>query len=151
MTTRDAKTLYQELVIEHGKSPRNAGPLAGATHSATSRNPLCGDRVTVHAIVDEAGVVQRATFEARGCMIARASASLLTETIVGRDTSACTALAGQLDALVTGADLPADAAALEPLRGVQEFPARRACVTLAWHALRDALTTGRRGPDEAPR
>lgn len=142
MTTRDPRTLYQELVVDHGKAPRNAGPLAGATHTATLRNPLCGDRVTVHAIVDEGGVVQRVTFEARGCMIARASASLLTETVVGRDAAAYTALVGTLEALVTGADLPPDAAALAPLRGAREFPARRACVTLAWHALRDALASG---------
>lgn len=143
MTTRDARTLYQELVVDHGKAPRNAGPLVGATHGATLRNPLCGDRVTVHVIVDESGVVRGATFEARGCMIARASASLLTETVIGRDAAACAALVSALDTIVAGADLPPEASALEPLRGVQEFPARRACVTLAWHALRDALAFSR--------
>ena len=146
MTTRDAKTLYQALVLDHGKSPRNEGPLEGETHTATARNPLCGDRVTVHALVDEGGIIRRATFEARGCMIARASASLLTESVVGQDAAAAMALVRMLDALVAGAgagaeppagrDLPE---ALEPLRGVQQFPARRACVTLPWHALRDAL------------
>lgn len=142
MATRDAKTLYQELVLDHGKSPRNEGPLDGETHTATARNPLCGDRVTVHARVDEGGVVQRVTFEARGCMIARASASLLTETVVDRDVAACATLVSALDGLVRDGMVPPGADALEPLRGVQDFPARRACVTLAWHALRDALAQG---------
>ena len=147
MTTRDAKTLYQELVLDHGKAPRNEGPLEGETHTATVRNPLCGDRVTVHAILDEGGVIRRATFEARGCMIARASASLLTETVVGHDAADATTLVGALDALVTGAELPRDLpSALEPLRGVQQFPARRACVTLPWHALRDALARSEKRP-----
>lgn len=144
MTTRDAQTLYQALVLDHGKAPRNEGPLAEETHSATLRNPLCGDRVTVHAELDESGVVRRATFEARGCMISRASASLLTEAVIGRDAAACAALVRTLDAFVAGGEVAPGATILEPLRGVQEFPARRACVTLAWHALRDALARGAR-------
>ena len=139
MTTRDPKTLYQEIIVEHGRSPRNEGPLPGATHEATAKNPLCGDRVTVRVRVD-GGEVREARFEARGCMIARASASLMTEAIAGRSVNDARALARTLEALACGDPPPADAGTLEPLRGVREFPARRACVTLAWHALEEALT-----------
>ena len=138
MTARDAKTLYQDLVVEHGRSPRNEGALAGATHEATAKNPLCGDRVTVRVRV-EAGTVREARFEARGCMIARASASMMTEAITGRGVDDARELVRTLDALVTGDPPPADVGTLEPLRGVREFPARRGCVTLAWHALAQAL------------
>lgn len=139
MTTRDAKMLYQELVLDHGKAPRNEGPLAGATHDATAKNPLCGDRVTVHAkVVGQRVEVTR--FEARGCMIAKASASLLTETVRDLDVAEARALVATVEALARGESSAAgDLGALEALRGVAEFPARRACVTLAWHALRDAL------------
>ena len=114
---RDAKTLYQALVLEHGKTPRNEGVLADATHEATLKNPLCGDRVTIQARV-EAGVVTAAKFQARGCMIAKASASLLTETVIGRPLEACMALVIALDGLVVGDAAPVDPA-LESLRGVQ--------------------------------
>jgi nitrogen fixation NifU-like protein len=138
MTTRDAKTLYQDLIVDHGKSPRNEGALAGATHEATTKNPLCGDRVTVRVRVD-GGTVREARFEARGCMIARASASLLTEAVAGRSVEGAIDLVRTVDALVAGEPAATDVGVLEPLRGVQEFPARRACVTLAWRALEAAL------------
>ena len=138
----DAKTLYQELVLDHGKKPRNEGPLAGATNDATAKNPLCGDRVTLHVHV-EAGVITAATFEARGCMIAKASASLLTVAVLGKSVEDARVLVRTIESLaVGGAGAAANVGALEPLRGVSEFPARRACVTLAWHALDDALGHG---------
>lgn len=137
MTERDAKTLYQDLVLDHGRSPRNEGPLEGATHEATTTNPLCGDRITVRLRVD-GGAVTAARFEARGCMIARASASLLTEAVAGRSLERAVELARTLGALVTADPAPADVGNLEPLRGVREFPARRSCVLLAWRALEAA-------------
>jgi nitrogen fixation NifU-like protein len=135
----DAKTLYQEIILEHGKSPRNEGPLEGATREATKKNPLCGDRVTVRVRL-EGDVVREARFEARGCMIARASASLLTEAIAGKSVAEARALARTVDQLANGDPPPQEAGALEPLRGVRDFPARRGCVTLAWTALDDALS-----------
>ena len=133
----DAKQLYQDLIVQHGKAPKNEGPLAGATHEATMKNPLCGDRVTVRLVVDDAGITE-ARFEARGCMIARASASLLTEAVRDLAPSAAIALAAQVGALVEGKDASVPVS-LEPLSGAREFPARRACVTLAWKALVAAL------------
>ena len=140
MTERDARTLYQELIVDHGRAPRNEGPLDEATHEATTTNPLCGDRVTLRLRV-EGSVVTRARFEARGCMIARASASLLTETITGIGLSEAVGLARALEALVRGDAPPVDLGKLgklEALRGVREFPARRSCALLAWQALESA-------------
>lgn len=137
--TLDAKALYQEVIVEHGKRPHNHGPLAGATHEATANNPLCGDRVTLRLRVED-GRIAEARFEARGCMIATASASLLTDAARGKTIDEAIALAGSIDALVTSPESPSDLGDLEPLRGAREFPARKACVTLPWHALRRALS-----------
>jgi nitrogen fixation NifU-like protein len=134
----DTKALYKEIILEHGKNPRNEGPLADASHEETAKNPLCGDRVTLRLRLDGERV-QSARFEARGCMIARASASLMTEAIEGRTRDDALALAKTIDALVSAEHPPEHVGELEPLRGVREFPARKACVTLAWHALKAAL------------
>src|SRR5262245_51841757 len=125
----DAKALYQELILDHGKSPRNRGALPDRTHEATAHNPLCGDRVTLRLRVAGDRVAE-ARFEARGCMIASASASILTEAITGRTPAEALALASTLDALVHADPPPEGAGSLEPLRGVREFPARKACVTI---------------------
>jgi nitrogen fixation protein NifU and related proteins len=139
MTEKDAKTLYQDVIVDHGHAPRNLGPLQGATHEATTHNPLCGDRVTIRLVV-EADRVKEARFEARGCLIARASASMLTEAIIGRTSTEARSLVGQVEALVSAEPgAPSLPGSLEPLGGAKQFPARRACVTLAWKALEAAL------------
>jgi nitrogen fixation protein NifU and related proteins len=147
----DAKTLYRETVLDHAKNPRNEGALADATHEATAHNPLCGDRVTVRLVVD-GDAVRAIKFEARGCMIACASASLMTELVAGHTAREGIALADRLDALlnqdadheasnagVRASDVAIDPGALAPLHGVLEFPARKACAVLPWSALREAL------------
>jgi nitrogen fixation NifU-like protein len=138
--TRDAKALYQELILEHGQRPRNLGPLADVTHEAKADNPLCGDTVNVQLHVTDGRVVE-ARFRARGCLIARASASLLTELVAGRSAAEALEMADLLALLVGTGPCPEDVGALEPLRGVREFPARRACATLPWEALRRALAS----------
>ncbi len=139
--TRDAKTLYEETILAHGKHPRNEGALTGATHASTLHNPLCGDRVTLRLKVSGDRLVE-VRFEARGCMIARASASLLTEIVAGQSVADALSLAATLEALVGEGPAPADVGPLEPLRGVRDFPARRTCATLAWDTLKAALTAG---------
>lgn len=139
--TRDAKALYQELILDHGKRPRGEGPLATATHEATAHNALCGDRVTVRMRIAADGRIE-VRFEAKGCLISRASASLMTEVLTGRSTTDAVALANAIDALVNDDPPPEDVGSLEPLRAVREFPARKACVVLAWDALRQALASG---------
>lgn len=137
--TVEARALYQGLVLEHGKHPRNEGPLAKATHEATTHNPFCGDRVTLRfRVVGDR--VDEVRFEGRGCMIARASASLLTEAVLGRSVGEALALAADVDALVNADIPPRDIGAVAALRAVSAFPTRKACVMLPWGAMTRALT-----------
>jgi nitrogen fixation protein NifU and related proteins len=149
--TRDAKTLYRELIVDHGQRPRNLGPLAQPTHEAKAENPLCGDSVIIQLLVNSERVLA-ARFQARGCMISRASASILTELIVERTRAEALALADLLGVLVDPASPePSDAGALAPLQGIREFPARKACATLPWRALRSALARAAVDPAEPGR
>lgn len=140
----DLRELYQELILDHGKRPRNFGPLEGATHDAIGHNPLCGDRITVHVRMD-GDVVGGISFEGQGCAISQASASLLTEAVKGRTIGEAMALFRKVTALVTGRD--DDAAAEEDVElgklavfeGVRQYPMRVKCATLAWHTLHNAL------------
>lgn len=135
----NAKDLYQQAIVDHGKKPRNHGPLPEATHVATAHNPLCGDRVTLRLRI-EGDRITDARFEARGCMIATASASLLTEALRDHTTEEAARLAATIDAIASDGPLPEDAGSLEPLRGVRDFPARKPCVAIASQALKSALT-----------
>lgn len=133
--------LYQEVVLEHSKRPRNFGPLEGETHRAEGLNPLCGDHITVHAKV-EGGLVSEVRFEGNGCAISRASASVMTGVVKGKSGAEVDALFAQFHRLVTEGPGPGDEELLGKLAvfgGVHEFPLRVKCASLAWHALRQAL------------
>jgi nitrogen fixation NifU-like protein len=133
--------LYQEILLDHYKRPRNFGPLAGADRDADGHNPLCGDRVHVHVKLDgdKLGEVR---FEGSGCAISTASASMMTEAVRGKSRAEIEELWNRFHAGVTG---ETDAGALEALgelaalSGVRAFPMRVKCATLAWHTLRAAL------------
>ncbi len=135
--------LYQEVVLDHGKRPRNYGPLEGATHHAEGLNPLCGDHFTVHARV-EGDVVRDARFEGSGCAISKASASVMTGAVKGKTAAEVERLFEAFHRLVTegpgaaGSD-PADLGKLAVFGGVHEYPTRVKCASLAWHTLRAAL------------
>jgi nitrogen fixation NifU-like protein len=137
--------LYQEVVLDHGKRPRNFGPLEGATHSAEGLNPLCGDHLTVHARVD-GDVVREARFEGSGCAISKASASVMTGVVKGRSAAEIDRLFDVFHRLVTeGPEAAGDPDALGKLAvfgGVHEYPTRVKCASLAWHTLRAALRGG---------
>ena len=132
--------LYQQVLLDHYRSPRNRGRPPGAERSAEGHNPLCGDRITVH--VDLAGDRLRAVgFEGSGCAISQASASLMTEAAQGLTRAEFERLFAAFRALVTGG-APAggvDLGKLEALAGVAGFPMRVKCATLAWHTLEAAL------------
>jgi nitrogen fixation protein NifU and related proteins len=135
--------LYQEVVLDHGKRPRNFGPLEGATHHAEGYNPLCGDHFTVHAKVD-GGVLREARFEGSGCAISKASASVMTGVVKGKTAPEIDAVFEKFHKLVTEgpASMPGEAEELGKLAvfgGVHEYPTRVKCASLAWHALRAAL------------
>jgi nitrogen fixation NifU-like protein len=135
---RDPKSLYQALVLEHGKHPRREGPLAGATAEHRADNPLCGDRVTLRLVVAD-GSVRALRFEAKGCLIAKASASILGELVEGRTLAQARALSAELHALAQGHAPAQPTAELAPLAAVRDFPARVACVELPWFCLDGAL------------
>jgi nitrogen fixation NifU-like protein len=133
--------LYQEVVLDHGKRPRNFGPLEGATHHAEGLNPLCGDHFTVYAKVD-GGVVREARFEGSGCAISKASASVMTGIVKGKTAEEIERIFERFHRLVTEGPRQGDDEDLGKLAvfgGVHEYPTRVKCASLAWHALRAAL------------
>lgn len=139
----DLRDLYQEVIFDHYRHPRNCHPLPDATHKAEGYNPLCGDRITLYLKVED-GVVKEAAFDGAGCAISTASASMMTEALKGRPQTEVEALFGRFHEMVTapaGEPLHDEAALgkLAALGGVREFPARVKCATLAWHTLHAAL------------
>jgi nitrogen fixation NifU-like protein len=136
--------LYQEVILDHGKRPRNFGPLEGATHHAEGLNPLCGDHLLVHARM-EGGRLAEVRFEGSGCAISKASASVMTGAVKGLGGPEVDSLFERVHRLVTEGDAGSDAAALGKLAvfgGVHEFPTRVKCASLAWHTLRQAMRGG---------
>lgn len=138
----DLRDLYQELILEHARSPRNFRTIEGA-RKVEGFNPLCGDRFTVYVDVSS-GTVRDAAFQGQGCAISTASASVMTEMIKGRSPEDVEAMSVRFHDLVTGRVVP-DAEELGKLAvfaGVSEYPARVKCASLAWHALDGALRGG---------
>ena len=135
----ELRELYQTMILDHYKRPRNLGRPEAADRSAAGDNPLCGDRVTVFARVAD-GVVADVGFEGSGCAISTASASLMTESVKGRRVEEVVKLFDRFHEVVTGAGEPAsDLGKLAVFVGVREFPLRVKCATLAWHTLKGAL------------
>lgn len=135
----DLRDLYQEVIFDHNRHPRNFGKLATANRVAEGHNPLCGDTVKVYLEVAE-GIVRDVAFEGRGCAISTASASLMTEAVKGRRIEDVEQLFQSFHAMLVDADAEAvDVGKLEVLSGVKEFPARVKCATLVWHTLHNAL------------
>ena len=138
----ELRELYQSLILDHNKRPRNFRRPSGATREAHGHNPLCGDRIDVFAEVED-GVLRDVGFEGSGCAISKASASLMTEAVKGRKLADVERLFEGFHRLVTSdAQGPPDGALLGKLAvfsGVREFPVRVKCATLAWHTLRAAL------------
>jgi len=132
--------LYQEVILDHNRRPRNFHALANASHSAEGYNPLCGDRLTLYLSVNE-GVITEAAFEGAGCAISKASASMMTETLKGKTLAEADALFQRFHRMVTTPpDQPVeDMGKLSSLAGVREFPIRVKCASLAWHTFKAAL------------
>jgi nitrogen fixation NifU-like protein len=135
----DLRELYQEVILDHSRRPRNFGTCPHCNRDAKGHNPLCGDRITVHLDVD-GDTIKDVHFEGQGCAISMASASLMTEMIKGKKIADAKALFEQFHALVTGGEADgADLEKLEVLAGVRDYPVRVKCATLAWHTLAAAL------------
>lgn len=137
----DLRELYQEVILDHHKRPRNFGSLPDANHHAEGHNPLCGDRLTVHLDVEDGRIVGVA-FEGAGCAISRASASLMTDAVKGRRVEDAEKMFREFQQMVTSGVEDAVEESLGKLAvfcGVREFPARVKCASLAWHTLHAAL------------
>jgi nitrogen fixation NifU-like protein len=139
---QELRELYQSVILDHNKKPRNFGRPEHANREAHGHNPLCGDKLVVFAELDD-GVVREVGFLGSGCAISKASASLMTEAVKGKTLAEVEQLFGSFHRAVTvDARKPVDASGLgklEVLVGVREFPVRVKCATLAWHTLRAAL------------
>lgn len=143
----DLRELYQEVILDHGKHPRNFRHPDDANREAKGENPMCGDRFMVYLKLQD-GVIEDVAFQGRGCAISTASASMMTEVVQGKTTEQAKALFETFHDLCTKDDHehcdhgPVDEEALEKLQvmsGVRQFPVRVKCATLAWHALNAAI------------
>jgi nitrogen fixation NifU-like protein len=136
----DLRDLYQEVILDHNRRPRNFGELPGADRRADGYNPLCGDRVTVHLAL-EGDRLKDIRFQGSGCAISTASASLMTDHLKGKTRAEVERLFAGFHGLVTGKAGPGDQGLgkLAAFSGVSEFPARVKCATLVWHTLKAAL------------
>ncbi len=139
----DLRDLYQQVIVDHNKSPRNFGKLDACSHEADGYNPLCGDKLHVYLQLSDAGIVEDVAFEGEGCAISIASASLMTEAIKGKPVADFEALFRDFQHMVTSdlAEQPDDErlGKLAVLGGVREFPSRIKCATLCWHTMRSAV------------
>jgi nitrogen fixation NifU-like protein len=137
----DLRDLYQEVILEHSKAPRNYRELAGANQHAEGYNPLCGDHFTVYLNVD-GDSIRDITFQGSGCAISKASASMMTQALKGKSKAEAQKLFERFHKLVTTGEANGDRPELGKLAvfsGVSEFPVRVKCATLAWHTLQAAL------------
>lgn len=155
MTGRAAQSeelydLYRELILDHARSPRHFGRLDNATHTAQGINPLCGDKLKMYFRIDENRRIEDTAFEGSGCAISVASASLLTDTVIGLSVDEAEAVFSAVtkrltqddseDKVEIGGARKEQMEKLKALDGVREFPSRVKCATLAWHALHSALS-----------
>ena len=135
--------LYQQVILDHNKKPRNFRKLDHANHSADGYNPLCGDQLTVYLELEDEGV-KDVSFEGSGCAISKAAASMMTQAVKGKTKPEVEELFKEFHQMVTG-DLDAESAPnklgnLKIFAGVREFPVRVKCATLAWHTMHAALS-----------
>ena len=136
----DLRELYQDVILEHSKAPRNYRELRNANHKAEGFNPLCGDHFTIYLDL-EGETIKDVTFQGSGCAISKASASMMTQSVKGKSKEEAEKIFAGFHKLVTG-EGNGDRDSLGKLAvfaGVSEFPVRVKCATLAWHTLQAAL------------
>ena len=142
----ELKELYHEIILDHGKNPRNKGKCEGFTNDAKAHNPLCGDKVHIYLKLNKDKQIENLSFEGEGCAISLASASILTETVKGKDLSFIKKISEDFlnmiknKTKITINSLTADQiTTIASLSGVQEFPMRVKCATMVWHTLLSAI------------
>jgi len=144
----DLRDLYQQVIVDHNKSPRNFGKLAECNHEADGYNPLCGDKLHVYLQINDDGIIDNVSFEGEGCAISIASASLMTDAIKGKPVAEFEALFQNFQNMVTSdiTEMPDEGrlGKLAVFAGVREFPSRIKCAILCWHTMKSAV----RGSDQ---
>lgn len=134
--------LYQQVILDHNKKPRNFQKLETANRTAEGHNPLCGDQLTVYLRYDD-GIVEEISFEGQGCAISKAAASMMTQSVKGKTREEAVNLFEQFHRMVTGEldeeRTPNDLGRLKIFAGVRDYPARVKCASLSWHTMRAAL------------
>jgi nitrogen fixation NifU-like protein len=145
----DLSDLYQEVILDHNRRPRNFHALDDASHSAEGYNPLCGDRLTLYLKLAD-GTIEDVAFVGGGCAISKASASMMTDALKGRTIAEANALFDRFHRMVTTPPDQAveDMGKLSSLAGVREFPVRVKCASLAWHTLKAAMNNEHRTSTE---
>ena len=139
----DLKKLYQDVILEHSKNPKNFGTIEPCTHHGQGHNPLCGDKIDIFVALDKDGHIEDIKFDGKGCAISIASASLMTQSLKGKTVSVAQDLFDQFQTFVAdgtetaNTDIANDS--LSAMAGVRQFPARIKCATLPWHAFKSAL------------
>lgn len=138
----ELKELYQEIILDHNKNPRNYGKLKDFTHKADGYNPMCGDHYSIYLKVEENRIVD-VSFEGAGCAISKSSASMMTANLKGHTIDEARKMFGEFHNMMTSDEpcvkVPEDICKVEPLQGVREFPTRIKCATLIWHTMNNAL------------
>jgi nitrogen fixation NifU-like protein len=137
----ELRELYQQVILDHNRKPRNFRTLDGATRTAEGYNPLCGDRISLYLAVEN-DLIRDAAFQGSGCAISRAAASMMTASVIGKQPAEALDLFRRVHAMLTGSgngNGARDLGKLAVFAGVREFPSRIKCATLAWHTLAAAL------------
>lgn len=142
----DLRDLYQQVIVDHNKSPRNYGKLEDADHEADGHNPLCGDRLHIYLKINDDNIIEDISFEGSGCAISVASASLMTDALKGKSVEEFKAMFEGFQHMVTSdlAEAPDEdgLGKLAVLSGVREFPSRIKCAVLCWHTVKSAVEGG---------
>jgi len=152
METVDLEELYQTVILDHSRKPRNFGEMPDATITVDGDNPTCGDEVHLHLRLAEDGRLEKVSFTGSGCSICMASASMMTQKIKEKSSAEADALLHEFQGMITGSapgPAPKSLGDLRLLEGVRKFPQRVKCATLAWHALKQALHAKKEaGPED---
>ncbi len=142
MLTNRTKNLYQEVILDHNKNPRNYREIENFSHMAKGHNPLCGDKLDVYLILNNEDIIEDVSFIGDGCAISKASASVMTSVVKGKHISYVKELFSGFHDMATGKAEPGQQPEMKRLRvfaGVRDLPARVKCATLSWHTLQAAL------------
>ena len=138
--------LYQTVILDHNRAPRNYRAMPEATRQAEGFNPLCGDKVHVWLRVSDEGRIEDVSFQGEGCAISKASSSIMTQTVKGKTVDEAKALFAEFHDVVTGKSPGEGHGKMAVFAGVSAFPMRVKCASLGWHALRAALDEGAKAP-----